>query len=139
MDDLLHLKRVAINTIVDLNKDTREDIKLALSNLFIKPLIIFPEAYDEFVRAIGHSAEATDRWLNIQMNVHTDLGPDREVLLKHFVDIQRRVFKETPGGELFVKTEDEMKKSSFLIAFLLRVYGDSIILDLPAEGGNKDE
>lgn len=139
MDDLLHLKRVAVNTIVDLNKDTREDIKLALSNLFIKPLVIFPEAYDEFVRAIGHSAEATDRWLNIQMNVLTDLGPNRDALLGHFFEIQKKVFKETPGGQLFVKAENEVKQSSFLLAFMLRVYGDSIVIDLTPEGGNKDE
>jgi hypothetical protein len=139
MDDLLHLKRVAINTLVDLNKDTREDVKLALSNLFIKPLVIFPEAYDEFVFAIGHSGEATDRWLNIQMNILTDLGPNRDALLNHFFDIQKKVLNETPGGQLFIKPEAEVKKSSFLLAFMLRVYGDSIVIDVTPEGGGKDE
>jgi hypothetical protein len=138
MDDMLHIKLVVNNAIVDMQADPRPELKLPLSNLFIKPLANFGPGYDVFIASIGSDAAAYDRWLNLQMKLVTDFGPNREKLMEEFMQVFKDVISQTPGGEAHT-THDDVNSISFQLALMLRVYGDSISLETPPAPAGKQK
>jgi hypothetical protein len=133
MDDILHLKLVVNNTLVDMQKDPSGDLKVPLSNLFTVPLVRFEDAYDEFVAAIGQSSDAYDRWLSLQFSLVTDFGPNRETLIRQFSTLYKDTIKSSPGGEsvTFTSTFDNQ---SYQLALILRVYGAGIAFEIGEVG-----
>lgn len=137
MNDLLHLKRVINNALIDLQGLERPDLKIPLSGIFLVPLIRFDEAYDTFNLGIGASGSAYDGWINYQMQVLTDLGAAREKLMDAFEKLLDSVIKGTPGGEV-AKAHKDASALSFLVLLATRVYGDAMRLaPPPPEGDDK--
>jgi hypothetical protein len=130
MNDLLHLKAVINNALIDLQADTRPDLKLPLSGIFLTPLVRFGDAYDVFNRGIGMSGSAYDSWINFQMQVLTDLGTLRVKLVDDFEKLLDSVIQGTPGGEI-AKRHDDHKALSYLVLLATRVYGDAMRLEVP--------
>lgn len=128
MKDLIILKGAVITIIQRLQEDTRDSIKLAISNLFVNPLVNFNDAYDEFVGSIGQSAEASDRWRNIQIDLITEVGEEWEILFSRFKQVYQTVMKESPGGEIFTFHKSEWDTVSLSVALMIRVYGDTLYL-----------
>lgn len=138
MNDLLHLKAVINNALIDLQSDTRPDLKIPLSGIFLVPLITFGGAYDTFCRGIGMSGAAYDSWINFQMQVLTDLGVAREKLINDFEKLLDGVIKGTPGGEV-AQRHDDHKALSYLVLLATRVYGDAMRLAVEPEPEKKED
>jgi len=138
MNDLLHLKAVINNALIDLQADTRPDLKIPLSGIFLTPLIRFGEGYDVFNRGIGMSGAAYDSWINYQMQVLTDLGVAREKLVDNFEKLLDSVIGGTPGGEV-AQRHDDHKALSYLVLLATRVYGDAMRLAVEPEPEKKED
>jgi len=133
MNDLLHLKVVINNALVDLQPREFPSLKIPLSGIFFVPLIRFGEAYDAFFKAVGEDGDAYDGWINFQMQVLTDLGASREKLIDDFENLLNTVISGTPGGEAATRHADH-KAVSYLLLLATRVYGDAMRLELPDAG-----
>lgn len=137
MNDLLHLKLVINNALIDLQPKELPGLKIPLSTIFFTPLVRFGEAYDAFFLGVGVDGGAYDAWINFQMQVLTDLGTAREKLIEDFEKLLTSVIAGTPGGES-VRPHDDRAALSYLILLATRVYGDAMRLE-PAESAAKDE
>jgi hypothetical protein len=137
MNDLLHLKLVINNALIDLQPKEIPKLKIPLSTIFLVPLVRFGEAYDSFFKGVGGDGEAYDAWINFQMQVLTDLGAAREDLIEKFEKLLTNVIAGTPGGEA-AKLHDDRGALSYLILLATRVYGDAMKLEVP-EPVEKDE
>mgnify|MGYP006951074763 CR=1 FL=1 len=138
MNDLLHLKLVINNALIDLQPKELPNLKIPMSTIFLTPLVRFGEAYDTFFLGIGADGEAYDGWINFQMQVLTDLGMAREKLIDDFEKLLNSVITGTPGGES-VKRHDDHKALSYLVLLATRVYGDSMRLEVTPDAPAKDE
>ena len=138
MNDLLHLKLVINNALIDLQPKELPTLKIPLSTIFLTPLVRFGEAYDSFFLGVGNDGEAYDGWINFQMQVLTDLGAAREKLIDDFEKLLNGVITGTPGGEM-VNPHEDRKALSYLILLATRVYGDAMRLEVPSEPAAKDE
>lgn len=124
--DLLILKNAVIDTLNELAEDTREEIKLAIYNLFSTPLVGFNEGYDFFVGSIGQNASASDRWRIIQMDLVTKIGPGWRQTIEEFASTYMSIMQQSPGGETFFTNKDVWDTLSYRIAAAIRVYGDTL-------------
>jgi hypothetical protein len=138
MNDLLHLKLVINNALIDLQPKELPTLKIPLSTIFLTPLVRFGEAYDSFFKGVGDDGEAYDGWINFQMQVLTDLGVAREKLIDDFEKLLNSVIAGTPGGEM-VNPHEDRKSLSYLVLLATRVYGDAMRLEVPAGAPAKDE
>lgn len=138
MNDLLHLKLVINNALIDLQPKELPTLKIPLSTIFLTPLVRFGEAYDSFFLGVGNDGEAYDGWINFQMQVLTDLGAAREKLIDDFEKLLNGVITGTPGGEM-VNPHEDRKALSYLILLATRVYGDAMRLEVPSDAPAKDE
>lgn len=132
MDKLIALKTVIGRVYVDINRDSRKEIILPLAAMCTRPLIVFNEAYNSFITSVAETPDLFDRWLNIQIQVITELQDDQDAI-PQFKELFVKILKETPGGQGAVHEEGMLDKSSYIIALAFRVYMDSIVVDgLPA-------
>jgi hypothetical protein len=136
MNDLLHLKVVINNALIDLQGEDRPDFKLPLAGIFLVPLVRFGDGYDTFNRGITATGAAYDAWINFQMQVLTDLGTNREKLIDDFEKLLSGVINGTPGGEI-VKNHEDRKALSYLVLLATRVYGDAMRLEAPDKDADK--
>lgn len=128
MDDLIRVKQVVVDLLSDLTKDRRAHFKLSLANMFRIPLISFNDAYNDLIAAVGTNSDSYDCWLSLQMQMWTELGPDRIALIKAFTDMFDKIIKETPGGQAFIKHE-ESNKFSHTAALIFRVYTATVFIE----------
>jgi len=147
MDDLTHVKQVITALFSDLSAETdetRASIKGFFFSAFHQPLVNMGPAFDAFMGSIGnHETNASvlyDRWLNIQMQVYTDLGPQRQRLINDFLNAFDKILVETPGGQTASKHASH-GKFSYTCFLMIRTYGDMMVLQVvpeePAKGGQK--
>lgn len=135
MDDLTHIKQVIAALLADLQKDLvpeRAGIKRALNGLFAYGVISFSESFDNFMATVGNDATIFDRWLSVQMQVFTDLGPQREELIAAFSAMFKKVLDQTDGGQAFI-VHSMSNLFSYQCALMIRVYGDQLIVQDKAE------
>lgn len=128
MDKLIALKTVITRVYISINVDGRREIVVPMGSMFHKPLLVFDEAYKNFIETVAKSPELYDRWLNIQMQVFTELQDDQDAL-SQFRDVFYKVLKGTEGGESFTIPPERFTDTSFAIALAFRVYLDAVILD----------
>lgn len=127
MDKLIALKTVITRVYLDLYRDGRKEILVPLGNTLIKPLVQFNEAYINFVTKIAEDSAVYDRWLNIQIQVYTELMDDQDAI-NQFVSCFKNVLKGTPGGEAAAILDESFQDSSFIVALAFRVYLDALVL-----------
>jgi hypothetical protein len=137
MNDLLHLKLVINNALIDLQPKEIPTLKIPMSTIFLVPLVRFGEAYDSFFKGVGGDGAAYDAWISFQMQVLTDLGAAREALIEKFEKLLTNVIAGTPGGEA-AKLHADREALSYLVLLAIRVYGDAMKLEVP-EPEKKDE
>lgn len=138
MDKLIALKTVITRVYLDLHRDGRVEIIIPLANMLPKPLVTFNEAYKNFIMKIAEDSGVYDRWLNIQIQVYTELMDDQEAI-NQFIDCFKNVLKGTPGASQAAIAEEDFQDTSFIVALAFRVYMDSIVVDgkpieIPVEG-----
>jgi len=143
MNDLLHLKLVINNALIDLQPKDIPGLKIPMSTVFLVPLVRFGEGYDDFFKGVGNDGEAYDAWIGFQMQVLTDLGAKREQLIDQFEKLLQSVIQGTPGGEI-AKQHNDHRALSYLVLLAVRVYGDAMRLEVTppadnAKGGEKGE
>lgn len=138
MNDLLHLKLVINNALIDLQPKELPSLKIPLSTIFLTPLVRFGEGYDLFFKGIGGDGEAYDAWINFQMQILTDLGKAREKLIEDFEKLLANVIAGTPGGEI-AKLHNDRAALSYLVLLATRVYGDAMRLEVTPDAAAKDE
>ena len=126
--DLMHLKVAVSNILAMLKDDTREHFKAALGGLFNKSLLNFQKGYETFLNQVSADTESMDRWINIQIQLSTELGSGRDLLLGQFMEVYKSIIGDAPGGNSVVISPQDMTNHSFRIALVIRVYGDSIPL-----------
>lgn len=135
MDDLMHVKQVVAHTLADLQQDLdpkRAGIKVALYGMFDLGVIAFDESFSAFTGSVGQDPVTYDRWLSVQMQIWTDLGPNRSQLISDFKAMFNQVIKQTDGGEAFVQHTDA-EKFSYVCALMIRVYADQLVLQVEEE------
>jgi len=132
MEDLIHAKQVIAELFKDLKEDTRQSIKGPLFSLASVPLIEFAGGYSNFMKSVSDSSDAMHRWMTIQMQVYTDLGPTRTELLNKFRACMTDVYKGTLGDEVVV-VHDDWATVSHTILLMIKVYGDQLILQVEPE------
>ena len=130
MDKLIALKVVIARVYLDINKDGRKEILVPLSSMFHKPLVIFEEAYKTFIETVTKDAGLFDRWLNIQMQVYTELQDDQEAI-PQFTKMFKMVLEGTDGAE-FVLFDEGRLNASYIVALAFRVYLDAIVVEADA-------
>lgn len=128
MDKLIALKTVIERVYVAINNDGRTDIVVPMASMAHKPLVMFPEAYEAFVKKIATTSALFDRWLNIQLQVYTELQDDQDAITQ-FADIYQKVLKGTEGGETGIIPPERFQDTSFIIALAFRVYLDAIVIE----------
>ena len=128
MDKLIALKVVIARVYLDINKDGRKEILVPLSSMFHKPLVIFEEAYKTFIETVAKDAGLFDRWLNIQMQIYTELQDDQEAI-PQFITMFTKVVKGTDGAEWVSLNAERLADTSYIVALAFRVYLDAIVLD----------
>lgn len=128
MDKLIALKTVITRVYLNLYRDGRKEVLIPLGNMLAKPLVQFNEAYVNFVSKIAEDSGVYDRWLNIQIQVYTELMDDQDAI-KQFVDCFKSVLKGTPGGEAAAIDDDAFQDTSFILALAFRVYLDALVLE----------
>lgn len=124
MSDVLHAKLVIINTLVDLRKNQADGLKSLLANLFTNPIIVFNSAYSDFISGVAANSQTYNDWINLQAQIYTDLGEDRENLVKEACALFVKILKGTPGGD--TGDFEILEELSFRIALLIRVYSGDI-------------
>lgn len=133
MDKLIALKMVIARVYLDINKDGRKEIVIPLSSLLHKPLVVFEEAYKTFMETVVKNSAMFDRWLNIQMQVYTELQDD-QAAIDQFIRMYKKVMAGTEGAEwVLVQDNPRFGDSSFVVALAFRVYLDAIALEGFAE------
>lgn len=125
MDKLIALKTVIERVYVNINHDGRKDIIVPMGSMFHKPLVVFDEAYKNFIETVAKSSELYDRWMNIQIQVYTELQDDQDAI-PQFGEIFRTVLKGTEGADVAVFDPERFKDTSFVVALAFRVYLDAI-------------
>ena len=129
MDKLIALKTVIARVYLDINKDGRKEILVPLSSMFHKPLVVFDETYKTFIETVAKDAGLFDRWLNIQMQVYTELQDD-QAAIEQFIEMFKKVMKTTDGAEwVLVSDNPSFNSTSYVVALAFRVYLDAIVLD----------
>ena len=137
MLNLIVLKNSVLTILERLREDTREDIKVIISNLFVSPLVNFNDAYDYFAGSLGQSASASDRWRTIQVDLITEVGDGWPQLFDEFKSVYGQVMKDSPGGEIFIRHKTDWDRLSFTIALAIRIYGDTLYITEEAPKGGK--
>lgn len=128
MDKLIALKTVIERVYVDINKDGRTGIVIPMASMAHKPLVSFAEAYEAFIKKVALTSDLFDRWLNIQMQVYTELRDDQDAITQ-FADIYQKVLKGTEGGETGIIPPERFQDTSFIVALAFRVYLDAIVIE----------
>lgn len=128
MDDLIHAKQVIAELFADLRNDSRVAIKGPLFSLAAVPLVSFNEGYSAFVKAVGDNADAMHRWMTIQMQVYTDLGPRRSGILTDFRNAMDLMYGGTVGDAAI--KHDDWATLPHTILLMIKVYGDQLILQI---------
>lgn len=86
MDQLIYLKAAVIRTYLELDAEPpavdgepdRKGILLPICRMFKEPLIKFEDTYKAFIIEISNNSAIFDRWINIQMQLITDLEDKQE-------------------------------------------------------------
>lgn len=125
MDKLIALKTVIERVYVAINSDGRKEIIIPMGSMFHKPLVVFDVAYKNFIETVAANADTYDRWMNIQIQVFTELQDDQEAI-PQFAEIFKKVLKGTEGAEMVVFDETRFQDTSFIVALAFRVYLDAI-------------
>jgi hypothetical protein len=136
MDKLLILKDVVSGAYTMMLDDQRTELTLAMGELFRRPLIRFDEAYEDFVAQVTKSSDIFDRWLNIQLQVLTELGPDQEAL-QQLTNTFTQVLEGTPGGETATFDGTLFENKSFVIALAFRIYLDALVFKQTEQGAQQ--
>jgi hypothetical protein len=127
MDKLIALKMVIARVYVDINKDGRKEIIVPMGSMFHKPLVMFELAYKNFIETVAKAPDTYDRWLNIQLQVLTELQDDQDAI-KQFAEAYAMILKSTPGGEAAEFKVESHLNTSYVIALAFRVYLDAIVI-----------
>lgn len=128
----------------DPKNDPKEVFKAALADVFIAPVINFDTAYDTFNKVIGSGTMAnnlSDEWRILQMFMLTQMGSQRQKLLKLFGELFTVVIDDSPGslklnglvsktgGGNNVQLLGTATNISYLLLLIIRVYGPTIALE----------
>lgn len=120
------LKVVVEETYANIISDGRYELKAAIDRLFPKPLFVFVDSYEDFMKYVTGDSDIFDRWINTQMQVMTALGEESNVFTK-LMTLYTTTFNTSIGeGKLVIET-DYHENQSFLIALSFRVYLDSLV------------
>lgn len=125
--DKLPIFKDAIGDIYALMRgDSRQALILAMGPMYRRPLIRFEEAYEEFIAKVVSDSALFDRWLNIQMQLSTQLGGDCEPSVDQFSAMIKMILDQTPGGESADFDKWLFDSKSFVFALAFRVYLDDL-------------
>lgn len=129
MEQLIHLKATVVKAYLDLDASpVRKPLTAPICRMFYAGLIKFDETYEAFIGEISNNAALFDWWLNIQLQIVTDLENQQGAW-----EQLGTLFKETIKGTLpqnnvtFDTTLWQSK--SFLCALAIRIYVDSIVVN----------
>lgn len=128
MDKLIALKTVIERVYVAINNDGRTDIIIPMASMAHKPLVTFAVAYETFIKSVADSSALFDRWLNIQMQVYTELRDDQDAITQ-FAELFQNVLNGTEGGAAGMIPAERFQDTSFIIALAFRVYLDAIVIE----------
>jgi hypothetical protein len=128
MDKLIALKTVIERVYVAINNDGRTDIIVPMASMAHKPLVTFATAYEAFIKSVAVSSALFDRWLNIQMQVYTELRDDQDAITQ-FAELFQNVLNGTEGGAAGMIPAERFQDTSFIIALAFRVYLDAIVIE----------
>lgn len=123
---LIILKEVIAQVYADIIDDGRPAIKNAIDRLSPRPLFIFSEVYNDFIRYITSESDLLDRWVNVQIQVITALGNDVDALTD-LIKLVKNSFSDTLGEGPFVLDNKSYGDQSFAIALAFRVYTDGFV------------
>lgn len=127
MDKLIVLKDVVSKVYADMITDPRTELVLAMGPMFRRPLIRFDEAYETFIATVTSDSALFDRWLNVQVQVLTELSGDAKQALVQLKDTFNEILEDTPGGETATFEGGDLEKKSFIIALAFRIYLDALV------------
>jgi len=83
---------------IEETRDLMDEIK----TIFLIPLVEFDKAYEEFNKKLGVGKKVNmlnDRWRVFLLSFVTELGDESNDTLRKFLDLAKRIFKDTPGGD----------------------------------------
>lgn len=97
-----------------------------LEGIMAKPIIKLKEMHDNFIKGVGNDSDLFDRWVSIQLQVITLLGPDIAALSQLTNSIEAITISCGVGEQFDVREKDLFKNTSFAILTGFRVYLDDI-------------
>lgn len=138
-NDVQFGKFVILETLSDLEDSQDGVFKTILSSIFHKPLLTFPEAHEKFIASVADSADLFDSWINLQVQIYTDLGAHRQEVIRKTRELSREIIAGTPGGDSYVDYTGDHSRS-FEILLMIRMFGkDTKFNNLFKEAGGSKE
>lgn len=129
MEQLIHLKAAAIKAYLDLDSNVnRKPLTVPICRMFRGGLIKFDETYELFVSEIAENSAMFDWWLNIQVQMVTDLE-NNQGAWEQLHELFNEVLKGTLTDSNVTFDASLWQQKSFLCALAIRIYVDSIVVN----------
>lgn len=122
LNDIQFGKFVILQTLTHIAESPDLVFKSKIAGVFRKPLLVFPEAHNNFIKGIGESPDLFDDWLNLQIQIHTDLGAFRNEIVDQAKKLFKAIILGTPGGDSYVDYSGDHQRS-FETLLLIRMFG----------------